>query len=229
MLFGYARANKSDAKWVLARQRDALLRAGVTPDYLFSDRASGKHNMRSGMEACLKGLQLGDTLFVSKLYCLSSDLHNLVELIHELACRRVNLVTLTGPRASLNIAAGGGRSLMGVFASLNASERKHVADLTRARLALVLLSEGGGRPLKMTVSGLLRAQAEMGQPGTKVIKLCDELGVTRETLYRHVAPDGRLRPDGERLLENSRNAEPRQPSQNGRGRYRRLKLAWADA
>jgi hypothetical protein len=40
----------------------------------------------------------------------------------------------------------------------------------------------------------------MGQPETKVEDLCVELGVTRQTLYRHAAPDGSLRADGRRLL-----------------------------
>ena len=40
----------------------------------------------------------------------------------------------------------------------------------------------------------------MGQPGTKVGELCAELGVTRQTLYRHVTPKGELRPDGLSVL-----------------------------
>jgi hypothetical protein len=40
----------------------------------------------------------------------------------------------------------------------------------------------------------------MGQPETKVGDLCKELGITRQTLYRHVAPNGSLRGDGEKLL-----------------------------
>jgi transposase-like protein len=40
----------------------------------------------------------------------------------------------------------------------------------------------------------------MGQPGTNVRALCRELGVTRQTLYRHVGPDGALRKDGRKLL-----------------------------
>ena len=42
-----------------------------------------------------------------------------------------------------------------------------------------------------------------GQPDTKVGDLCTELGVTRQTLYRHVSPTGELRPDGRRLLADS--------------------------
>ncbi|MGK7870933.1 recombinase family protein [Falsiroseomonas sp. E2-1-a20] len=44
------------------------------------------------------------------------------------------------------------------------------------------------------------AQAAMGRRETKVGKLCLELGITRQTLYRHVDPQRRLRPDGEKLL-----------------------------
>lgn len=42
--------------------------------------------------------------------------------------------------------------------------------------------------------------AAMDQPETKVGDLCRELGITRQTLYRHVAPDGNLRDDGMKLL-----------------------------
>lgn len=41
----------------------------------------------------------------------------------------------------------------------------------------------------------------MGKPETKVAELCAELGVTRQTLYRHVTPKGEIRPDGEKLLQ----------------------------
>ena len=61
------------------------------------------------------------------------------------------------------------------------------------------------------------AQAAMGQKETKVGELCAELGVTRQTLYRHMDPNGALRPDGEKLLGNvarrqSRSAKPTQVS-----------------
>ena len=58
----------------------------------------------------------------------------------------------------------------------------------------------GGRPFKMTAAKLRLAMAAMGQPETKVGDLCQELGITRQTLYRHISPKGELRPDGERLL-----------------------------
>lgn len=59
----------------------------------------------------------------------------------------------------------------------------------------------GGRPFKMTTAKLRLAMAAMGQPETKVSDFCEELSITRQTLYRHVAPKGELRPDGAKVLE----------------------------
>lgn len=56
----------------------------------------------------------------------------------------------------------------------------------------------------MTAPKLRLAQAAMGKPETRVGDLCAELGITRQTLYRHVGPDGGLREDGRRLLERQR-------------------------
>jgi hypothetical protein len=42
--------------------------------------------------------------------------------------------------------------------------------------------------------------ANMGKRDTSVGALCEELRITRQTLYRHVAPDGTLRADGKKVL-----------------------------
>jgi len=53
----------------------------------------------------------------------------------------------------------------------------------------------------MTSAKLRLAMAAMGQPETVVSELCKELNITRQTLYRHLGPDGTLRQDGQKLLE----------------------------
>jgi hypothetical protein len=63
----------------------------------------------------------------------------------------------------------------------------------------------------LTAAKLRLAQAAMGKPEAKISELCAELGVTRQTLYRHVAPTGELRPDGEKLLDR-RSKAPRSRS-----------------
>jgi DNA-binding phage protein len=52
----------------------------------------------------------------------------------------------------------------------------------------------------VTAAKLRLAMAATAQPETQVGRLCEELGVTRQTLYRHVSPKGELRPDGRKLL-----------------------------
>lgn len=42
--------------------------------------------------------------------------------------------------------------------------------------------------------------AAMGKPDTNVGELCNELGISRQTLYRHVVPNGEPRPNGLRVL-----------------------------
>ncbi|GAA3739860.1 putative transcriptional regulator [Spinactinospora alkalitolerans] len=56
----------------------------------------------------------------------------------------------------------------------------------------------------MTPAKLRLARVSMGQPDTNVGDLCKELGVTRQTLYRHVSPTGELREDGRKLLSRAR-------------------------
>jgi DNA invertase Pin-like site-specific DNA recombinase len=74
-------------------------------------------------------------------------------------------------------------------------------ERTKAGLASARArGRNGGRPYTMTPAKLRLAQAAMGKPETRVGALCEELGVTRQTLYRHVGPKGELRPDGEKLL-----------------------------
>jgi hypothetical protein len=45
----------------------------------------------------------------------------------------------------------------------------------------------------MTAAKVRLAMAAMGQKETKVTDLCSELATTRQTLYGHVAPDGKIR------------------------------------
>jgi len=52
----------------------------------------------------------------------------------------------------------------------------------------------------MTPAKVRLAMASMGKPETKAGEPCKELGISRQTLYRHVSPNGEARPDGVRVL-----------------------------
>ena len=205
MLIGYMRVSKADGSQALDLQRDALLAAGVKPGRLYEDHASGKRDNRPGLEACLKALRKGDALVAWKLDRLGRDLRHLVNLVHDLTGRGIGLKILAGQGAQLDTTTANGRLVFAIFAALAEFERALIIERTRAGLISARArGRNGGRPFKMTAAKLRLAQAAMGKPGTKVGELCTELGITRQTLYRHVDPNGVLRSDGKKLLGRTR-------------------------
>lgn len=208
VLIGYMRVSKADGSQALDLQRDSLLDAGISGDRLYEDNASGKRDDRPGLAACLKAPRSGDTLVTWKLDRLGRDLRHLVNLVHELTGRGIGLRVLAGQGMNLDSTTANGRLMFGQFAALAEFERERIVERTKAGLASARArGRNGGRPFKMTAAKLRLAQASMGQPETKVGALRAELGITRQTLYRHVDPTGRLRPpDGEKLLGSRRRA-----------------------
>ena len=201
MLLGYMRVSKADGSQVLDLQRDALLAAGIADGHLYEDLASGRRDDRPGLLACVKALRKGDALVVWKLDRLGRDLRHLVNLVHDLTVRGVGLKVLTGEGAAIDTTTAAGKLVFGIFAALAEFERALITERTRAGIAAARArGRNGGAPFKMTAAKLRLAQAAMGKPETKIALLCRELGISRQTLYRHVSPEGALREHGAKLL-----------------------------
>ena len=201
VLVGYMRVSKADGSQSTDLQRDALLAAGADPDALYEDKASGKKDDRPQLAACLKALRPGDTLMVWKLDRLGRDLRHLVNIVHDLTERGIGLKVLTGQGAAIDTTTASGKLVFGIFAALAEYERELISERTVAGLAAARArGRKGGAPYKMTPAKVRLAAASMGKPGTNVSDLCTELGITRQTLYRHVSPTGELRDDGRKIL-----------------------------
>lgn len=201
MLIGYMRVSKSDGSQSLDLQRDALLAAGVESHHMYEDLASGKNDERFGFIAACKALRAGDILVAYKLDRLGRNLKHLVNTVHELTERGVGLKILAGQGAALDTTSPSGKLVFGIFAALAEFERELIRERTIAGLASAhARGRKGGAPFKMTTAKLRLAQAAMGKPETSVSVLCKELGVSRQTLYRHMTPNGTLRDDGLKLL-----------------------------
>lgn len=201
MLVGYTRVSKADGSQTTDLQHDALIAAGVDPERVYEDRASGKKDDRPELTACLKGLRDGDTLVVWKLDRLGRDLRHLVNIVHDLTQRGIGLKVLTGQGAAIDTTTASGKLVFGIFAALAEFERELISERTTAGLvAARARGRTGGRPFKMTPAKLRLAMASMGKPDTHIGDLCAELGVSRQTLYRHVSPAGGLRDDGKKVL-----------------------------
>ena len=201
MFVGYMRVSKADGSQTTDPQRDALLAAGIDEEQLYQDHASGKKDDRPGLAACLKSLRAGDTLVVWKLDRLGRDLHHLVNTVHDLTARGVGLKVLTGQGAAIDTTTAAGKLVFGIFAALAEFERELISERTVAGLASARArGRVGGRPFTMTPAKVRTAMAAMGKPETNVGELCEELGISRQTLYRHVSPSGEVRADGTRVL-----------------------------
>lgn len=195
------RVSKSDGSQTLDLQRDALIAAGVKAEHLYEDMVSGKKEDRPGLSSCLKALRQGDTLVVWKLDRLGRNLRHLINTVHDLMARGIEFKVLTGQGAAIDTTTPAGKLVFGIFASLAEFERELICERTKEGLKSARArGRKGGRPYKMSASKLRLAMAAMGHKETKIGPLCKELGVTRQTLYRHVCPQGNLRPDGEKLL-----------------------------
>ncbi len=205
VLIGYMRVSKADGSQVLDLQKDALLAAGVDNKHIYEDLVSGRKDDRPGLAVCLKALREGDTLVVWKLDRLGRDLRHLVNMVHDLTAEGIGLKVLTGHGAAIDTTTPSGKLIFGIFAALAEFERELIAERTRAGLASARArGRTGGRLYKMTTAKLSLAMASMGKKDIKVGELCTELGITRQTLYRHVGPNGELRPDGEKLLSRKK-------------------------
>ncbi|MBS0961478.1 recombinase family protein, partial [Acetobacter thailandicus] len=201
MLIGYTRISKADGSQVTDLQYDALIDAGVEAEAIYEDRASGKQEDRVGLANCLKALRPGDVLVVWKLDRLGRNLHHLINTVHDLTRRGIGLKVLSGHGATIDTTTPAGKLVFGIFAALAEFERELITERTIAGLASARArGRKGGRPFKMTPSKVRLALAAMGQAETKISDLCKELGITRQTLYRHVSPNGELRPDGKKIL-----------------------------
>ena len=202
MLIGYARVSKADGSQTTDLQRDALLAEGVQEEHIYEDHASGKKDDRPGLSNCLKALREGDTLIVWKLDRLGRDLHHLVNTVHNLTAKNIGLKVLTGHGAAIDTTTAAGKLVFGIFAALSEFEREMIKERTLAGMASARArGRKGGRPYKMTQAKLRLAMASLGQLETKIGPLCKELGIPKQTLYRHLAPNGKLREDGKKLLE----------------------------
>ena len=204
MLIGYVRVSKSDGTQTLAPQRDAMLAAGVDPTRIYEDLASGRHDARPGLSACLKAIQPGNTLVLWKLDRLGRDLRHLVNTVEDLRTRGVGLKVLTGAGAQIDTTTANGRLAFGIFAAFAEFERELIAERTMAGLAAARArGRMGGRPRKMDRATLMMAMSAMSDRNAVAAQVAKRLNLTTTTLYTYVNGDGTPKAAGQAVLDGT--------------------------
>jgi DNA invertase Pin-like site-specific DNA recombinase len=201
MLIGYMRVSKSDGTQTLDLQHDALLAAGVTPERIYTDRASGRKDDRPGLATCLQALQPGDTLVMWKLDRLGRNLKHLISVVDDLQQRQIGFKVLAGAGVQIDTTTADGRLVFGIFAALAEFEAELIRERTRAGLAVARArGRRGGRPRKITKEVLRTAMAALSAQTTSARIVARRLGVPATTLYMYVNRDGSLKQAGQALF-----------------------------
>jgi DNA invertase Pin-like site-specific DNA recombinase len=203
MKIGYVRFSKADGSKNFDLQIDSLIKYGVEKENIYNDKVSGIKEERVGLNNCLKALREGDTLVVWKLDRLGRSLKHLVNIVQELTNKGIGFKVLTGQGANIDTTTANGKLIFGIFAALSEFERELIRERTIAGLKSAReRGRKGGRKFQLTKSKVRLAQIAMKNKDTKISELCKELGgITKQTLYRYVAPNGELRSYGKRILE----------------------------
>lgn len=181
---GYARVSTIEQD--LQLQLDALQNAGVTPELVFTDKASGSKSERPGLDRCLAELRAGDTLVVWRLDRLGRSMIHLVSLIAELRDRGIGFQSVSD--GVVNTTSASGELVFNIFSALAQFERRLIQERTQAGLkAARARGRHGGRPRVDPNSSRVRMAAEMHRTSNMPIdQICQSLGISRATFYRYV-------------------------------------------
>jgi DNA invertase Pin-like site-specific DNA recombinase len=183
MLIGYARISTNEQN--LNLQTDALTKAGC--EKIFTDTASGAKSDRTGLTEAINFMRKGDTLCVWKLDRLGRSLKHLIETVLALQALGKGFCSL---QENIDTTTSGGKLFFHIFGALAEFERDIIRERTGAGLASAR-SRGrlGGRPSIMNSKKLKMATSLYADGKTQVGEICETLGISRATFYRHLFRD----------------------------------------
>ena len=182
MKIGYARVSTEEQS--LALQEDALLKAGVSPDFMFSEHKAGAHAKRPELDRCMQILRKGDTLVVWKLDRLGRSLKDLITLMETFHERGVELISL---QDCIDTNTPTGKFLFHMLGAIAEFERAMIVERTKAGLAASRKrGRKGGRKPKLSDVKIREGLDLLKLGNWDVAKVARALGVGRNTWYRSV-------------------------------------------
>jgi len=190
MRIGYGRVSTRDQH--PEPQLNALRAAGCEEGQIFIDKASGKLARRPELDkALVAASRQGDQLVITKLDRLGRSLEHLIQLSKLLQLRRVDLVVLD---QGIDTSTALGRMFFHILGAIAEFEHALMSERTMDGLAAARARgrTGGQKPkLGPRQTKLAREMYdEIGKDGKRkhtVGQIAAELGVSRPTIYRHLA------------------------------------------
>lgn len=208
MRIGYARVSTGDQNPDM--QQQALRDAGC--ERIFTDTASGATRDRAALRDALNVARTGDTLVIWRLNRLGRSLRDLIDISIDLKTRGIELVSL-GERIDTGSVAG--RLYFHIIASVDESERERIRERAMCGLAAARARgvKVGRKPrLSPAQANAVYALYESEIP---VVQICEQFGVSRDTVWRTVAKVRALRESRSAPADRAGDAASEPPTQRG--------------
>ena len=194
MRIGYARVSTTDQS--LDLQTDALKKSGC--EKIFTDHGvSGAKTERPGLDEALGHVRKGDVLVIWKLDRLGRSLRHLLSIIEDLRQRGANFASI---QDGFDTSTASGKMVFSVIGAMAEYERNLTRERTKAGLASARArGRKGGRP-KQLDEGQVKVAIALAEAGELMIReICEQVGCSRSTYYRQVAPRLKVRAEVEPL------------------------------
>ena len=151
---------------------------------------SGAKTERPGLDKALDQIRKGDTLVIWKLDRLGRSLSHLLSIIEGLKKKGAHFASI---QDAFDTSTASGKMVFSVIGAMAEYERNLTRERTVAGLASARArGRKGGRPRQLD-EGQVRVAIALADAGELTIdEICKQVGCSRSTYYRQVAP--RLKP-----------------------------------
>jgi len=175
-LFGYARVSTSQQS--LDIQINSLKEAGVKENRIFTDKASGSHMNRDGLQLLKVKVEEGDVILVKKLDRLGRNTADMIQLIQQFDEIGVSLRFLDD---GISTEGTMGRMVITILSAVAQAERQRI--LERTNEGRIDAQEKGvkfGR--KPTVDR--KKLIQLHKQGMGATEISREMSIGRSTVYK---------------------------------------------
>ena len=183
MLVGIARTSTLDQQAGLEAQVRDLQAFGCEEVYQEQVSSVGE---RPQLDAAIKSLRKGDKLVVTKLDRLARSVRHLGELLETLEAKGAGLVILSMGGQQIDTTTATGKMMLNVMASVAQFEREMMLERQREGIAKAK-AEGKYTGRKPTAMNKSDAALSLLKSGLSKAKVCEQLGISRASLYRILA------------------------------------------
>jgi DNA invertase Pin-like site-specific DNA recombinase len=172
----------STGQQCIDQQHDAIAAAGITPERVFTDTASGRAGSdRPGWTECVGWLREADQLVVVAVDRLGRSVREVATALHELTTRGIHVWSL---REGVDTSTSTGRAVVSIMASIAELElelgKERRAASRQARVARGLAAT---KPMKLDAAQQKRL-LRLYQQGEPVSELVSMFGISRSTFFQ---------------------------------------------